>query len=347
MSANRNVLTPEALTMMDVIARTGSFAAAARGLGKVPSSLSYSERQLEDALDVLLFVRRSRQARLTAAGAELLLEGRHLLEQTDAVANRVERVATGWEAQLSIAVDDGVSTATALELCEAFFALEATAASNSIQGGASPRRSAGTRLALRTEALAGTWEAQVSGRADLALGVGTDRSIPIGIRMKELGPLCFVFANAIAIAPHHPLAAATAPLTDAERLQHRAVAVAASAQRLVPRTFNLLTGQDVLTVSDMRSKIEALLRGMGCGFVPEPLPRGPVAADRLVVKAVQRLSRGPVFGYAGRRSLDTPTDGRCKREPGLGLRWCLGQFESPATRHTLLERHAAARSGGA
>ena len=64
MSESRNVLTPEALLMMDVIARTGSFAAAARELGKVPSSLTYSVRQLEEALDVLLFDRRSRQARL-------------------------------------------------------------------------------------------------------------------------------------------------------------------------------------------------------------------------------------------------------------------------------------------
>ena len=64
----RNALTPDALVMMDTIARTGSFAAAARELGKVPSALTYSVRQLEDALDVLLFDRSSRQAQLTAAG---------------------------------------------------------------------------------------------------------------------------------------------------------------------------------------------------------------------------------------------------------------------------------------
>src|SRR6476619_2051260 len=124
MTEARNVLTPEALTMMDVIARTGSFAAAARELGKVPSSLTYSVRQLEEALDVLLFGRRSRQARLTAAGDELLSESRRLLEQMDAVANRVKRVATGWEAQLSVAVDGVISRATILEMCEAFYALE-------------------------------------------------------------------------------------------------------------------------------------------------------------------------------------------------------------------------------
>ena len=106
MSEARRALTPDALTMMDTIARSGSFAAAARELGKVPSALTYSVRQLEDALDVLLFDRSSRQATLTAAGKELLDEGRRLLEQMDAVANRVKRVATGWETQLTIAVDD-------------------------------------------------------------------------------------------------------------------------------------------------------------------------------------------------------------------------------------------------
>ena len=58
MTERRNVLTPEA-PMMDTIARTGSFAAAARELGKVPSALTYNVRQLEDALDVLLFDRSS------------------------------------------------------------------------------------------------------------------------------------------------------------------------------------------------------------------------------------------------------------------------------------------------
>ena len=79
MPAARNALTPEALAMVDAIARSGSFAAAARELGKVPSALTYSVRQLEEALDVLLFDRRSRQAEMTAAGKELLAEGRRLL----------------------------------------------------------------------------------------------------------------------------------------------------------------------------------------------------------------------------------------------------------------------------
>jgi DNA-binding transcriptional LysR family regulator len=338
MSRSRDVLTPEALEMLDVIARTGSFAAAAREIGKVPSALTYNVRQLEEALDVLLFDRRSRQAKLTAAGAELLSEGRRLLEQMEAVANRVRRVATGWESELTVAVDGVISHLTIFELCEAFYALDPDSA---VKGSgkhvlsASSAVGPGTRLRLRTEVLAGTWEALVTGQADLAIGVSTERLLPAGVQMKELGTMEFVFA----VAPHHPLAEATAPVSDAELMRHRAVAVADSAQRLAPVTVNLLPGQDVLTVGSVLGKIEAQLRCLGCGFVPEPLAREHIAAGRLVVKAVQRPLRTPRLGYAWRLpSGNTPGAAR-KPQLGLALRWWLEQLESPATRKALLERH--------
>jgi DNA-binding transcriptional LysR family regulator len=337
-------LTPDALAMMDVIARTGSFAAAARELGKVPSSLTYSVRQLEDALDVLLFDRRSRQARLTPAGTELLEEGRRLLEQMAAVANRVKRVAAGWETQLGIAVDGVLSRTTMFELCESFYALAATPVAGQRTGvratamthpPAADGSGPGTRLRLRTEVMSGTWEALLSGQADLAIGVGADRPAPPGVQLKELGSVAFVFA----VAPHHPLANATAPIGDAELLRHRAVAVADSAQRLAPLTVNLLPGQDVLTVGSMQLKIEAQLRCMGCGFVPEPLVREHLAAGRLVAPQVQRPPSVVRFGYAWKLPVtDTPGAAR-KPQLGLALRWWLAQLESPATRRALLERH--------
>ena len=348
MTDSRNVLTPDALLMMDVIARTGSFAAAARELGKVPSSLTYSVRQLEDALDVLLFDRRSRQARLTAAGHELLVEGRRLLAQMDAVANRVKRVATGWETQLSIAVDGVISRLTMFELCESFYALNPqNLASRDDATTHAPITSSGlggpgTRLRLRTEVMAGTWEALTSGQADLAIGVGTDRNPSADIHVKELGAMVFVFA----VAPHHPLAASTEPISDAELMRHRAVAVADSAQRLTPLTVNLLPGQDVLTVSSMQLKIEAQLRCMGCGFVPEPLVREHLAAGHLVVKPVQRAARAPLLAYAWRTpDASAPGAGR-KPQLGLALRWWLDQLESPTTRAALIERHCPAPLAG-
>jgi DNA-binding transcriptional LysR family regulator len=334
MNEPRSALTPDALAMMDTIARSGSFAAAARQLGKVPSALTYSVRQLEDALDVLLFDRRSRQAKLTAAGQELLDEGRRLLEQIDAVANRVKRVATGWETQLSIAVDGVISRTTLLELCEAFYACSATLSRAAQATRPLPLSVVppATRLRIRTEVLAGTWEALVTGQADLAIGVNANRELPSGITLKDLGPLPFVFA----VAPHHPLAAAS---DDAELIRHRAVAVADSAQRLTPITVNLLPGQDVLTVSDMQAKIDAQLRSLGCGYVPEAMARDHIAAGRLVVKSVQRTRPDARLGYAWRTPTGSGRGATKKAQLGLALRWWLEQLESPATRTALLERH--------
>jgi len=332
MSDRSHALTPDALAMIDTIARTGSFAAAARALGKVPSSLTYSVRQLEDALDVLLFDRRSRQARLTAAGEELLNEGRRLLVEIDAVANRVRRVATGWETQLTVACEDLVSRLTLFELCEAFYALDPQG-----KAGGAGRASGGpgTRLRLRTEVLAGTWEALVSGQADLAIGVGLDGAPPPGIAVEPLGELEFVFA----VAPEHPLAAATGPIGDAEVLRFRAVAVADSAQRLAPITVNLLPGQDVLTVSSMAAKVEALLRGLGCGYVPEPVVREHLRAGRLVVRPTLRPAHPVRLGYAWR--CNQAPDGR--RAPlGLALQWWLSQLASPTTQRALLDREPGA-----
>lgn len=324
-------LTPDALTMMDTIARTGSFAAAARELGKVPSALTYSVRQLEESLDVLLFDRSSRQAQLTAAGHALLDEGRRLLQEMSAVANRVRRIASGWESQLSISVEDVLSVPTIFELVEAFCGVRDGMPEPSATAS---ERGPATRLKLRTDVLAGTWEALISGQVDLAIGVTGRVGSAGGIEVRPLGDLPFVFC----VAPHHPLAGIGEPLEDAELVHHRAVAVADTAQRMTPMTVNLLPGQDVLTVPSMRSKLEALLRGLGCGYVPEPLARPHLEAGYLVRKATARGDSSAALFYAW----------RAERGPlGLGraLQWWLGQLESPMTRRALLERHAGPLDG--
>jgi DNA-binding transcriptional LysR family regulator len=305
---HREVLTPDALGLLQAVADTGSFAAAARQLGLVPSAVTYRVRQIEDALDVLLFDRSSRQARLTAAGHELLRSGEQLLQEIDAVANRVKRVATGWEAQLTIAVDTVVSCSTVMELAAAFYELAPT-----------------TRLRLRDEALSGTLEALTSGQADLALGVTVDPGNHAGIHGQLLGELSFVFA----VAPHHPLASAAEPLSDEVRMRHRAVAVADSTPRGSGLTFHLLHGQDVLTVPTMRAKLDAQVRGMGVGFLPEPIARPYIETGRLVARQVERPDRIARMSYAW----------RADAELGRGLQWWLKQLESPTTRQALLGRH--------
>jgi DNA-binding transcriptional LysR family regulator len=317
MPTARDVLTPDALAMLEAIAARGSFAAAARAANMVPSALTYRVRQIEDALDVLLFDRSSRQARLTEAGAELLREGKRLLADIDAVANRVKRVATGWEPQFTIAVDSIIDRVTVMELCTAFFALNPP-----------------TRLRLRAETLSGTLEALTSGQADLALGVAIDAGGSAGLQHEPLGIVKFVYA----VAPHHPLAALPEPLGDDVIRRHRAVAIADSVQRGGGVTLGLLPGQDVFTVATMPAKLDAQVRGMGAGFLPTCLAQPLIDTGRLVVKRVERAERQMPVHYVWRSN----DGGR-----GRALQWWLEQLKSRVTRAALLgERHTAVNADG-
>lgn len=307
----RDVLTPDALAMLQTVSDAGSFAAAARRLGMVPSALSYRVRQIEDALDVLLFDRSARQARLTEAGRELLREGARVLDEIDAIANRVRRVATGWESTLTLAVDGVINRTTVLELCERFFAL------------APP-----TRLRLRDEVLSGTLEALTSGQADLALGLLAPADGAADVLLQPLGEMRFIFV----VAPHHPLATAAEPVPDALLETHRAVAVADSTQRGSGVTHGLLAGQDVFTVPDIHAKLEAQLRGMGAGFLPESMARPYIASGRLVERRVERPERIHRINYAWRKPAGSP---------GKALQWWLEQLGGDRTRQALISRPVA------
>lgn len=311
----RDLITPEALALIRSVATQGSMAAAAREMGLVPSAVTYRVRQIEESLDVLLFDRSAKQARITPAGQELLQGGERVLQELDAVARRVQRVATGWEAQLTVSVDSLISRRTMLELCESFFSCGSD--------GSSPP----TRLRIQNETLSGTWHALLDGQADLAIGGVVEGITQAGIQAKDLGDVPFVFA----IAPHHPLAASPEPLSDVAIQQHRIVAVADSTRRKQSVTVGILPGQDVLTVSTMPDKLEAQLRGLGCGFVPHCIAAPYIETGRLVLKTTERMPRTPKVNYAWRK----PERG----ELGKALSWWLTQLSSVSTRKALLHRH--------
>ncbi|MGC4396222.1 LysR family transcriptional regulator [Hydrogenophaga sp. T2] len=306
----RSALSADNLALIEAVSRLGSMAAAARELGMVPSALTYRVRQIEDALDVLLFDRSARRAVLTPAGAELLRAGEYLLNELDAVAQRVKRVATGWEPQLTIAADALIARDTLFELCEAFYATGAP-----------------TQLRIRSETLSGTLEVLQNGLADLALGIAAQISSP-GLQSATLGSVSFVYA----VAPHHPLAAVEGSLSEQDIRPHRAVAVADSTQRGRGMSHNLLPGQDVLTVPTMHHKLEAQLRGLGSGFLPLPLAQPYIAAGRLVVKPVQQTERQIRVAYGWHST-------RVAGDSGRALRWWLDQLKHERTRDALLNRH--------
>ena len=172
-------LTLDALHVIDAIDRRGSFAGAAEELHRVPSAITYSVKQLEESLGLVLFDRGGHRAVLTEAGRELLSEGRRLLRAAADLECRVQQVARGWEAELRVAVDTLVGIGKLYRIVEEFY-----------------REATGTRLRLSEEVLGGTWDALASGRADLAIGASGDPPAGRNYTSRVLGRVQMVFAAA-------------------------------------------------------------------------------------------------------------------------------------------------------
>ena len=264
-------LSLDALAVLDAIERRGSFAAAAVELHRVPSAVTYQVQKLEQDLDVLLFDRRAHRARLTAAGRELLDSGRQLLEAAGSIEQRVRRIATGWEIELTVAVDAIIPWTRVWPIASAFYRhCESQAAAH-------------TRLRLTREVLGGAWDALAHRRADIVIGASGDPPPGGGYRTRVLAESVVLFA----VAPTHPLARAAEPISEATLASHRRVVAADSSRQLPARSVGIVTGQPTLTVPDLETKRVAHVLGLGCGFLPAHIAADDLAHGRLVAKRVE------------------------------------------------------------
>ncbi|WP_455218297.1 LysR family transcriptional regulator [Kaarinaea lacus] len=297
-------LTLDALTVLDAIDRKGSFAAAAEEIYRVPSAISYTVQKLEQDLDITIFDRSGHRASLTPAGRALLEEGRHLLRAARDLENHVKRISTGWEAELNIAVEAIISVEALLPLVKEFYS-----------------ENSGTRIQLRNEVLAGSWDALATGRADIIIGAVGD-GLPEGnYNSMPLGEITMVFV----VSPDHLLASHEEPVSSANIRKHRAVAIADSSLHLARRSSGLLTGQDVLTVPDMETKIQAQINGLGVGYIPEHLIRSEISEGKLVVKHVENeaIQREALIAWRSDHQ-------------GNALKWFRKKLEDPGIRLGLL-----------
>ncbi len=297
-------LSLDALQIVDAIDRGGSFAAAAKELFRVPSTISYSVSKLEEDLGVQVFVRSGPKVLLTAAGRALLLEGRSLLKAAQDLEHKVRRVACGWEIEFAIGMDLMFSPLLIADEIRAFYEVTDS-----------------TRLRTSQEALSGTWEALLDRRVDLLVGAAGEGPSGGGYVVEPIGSMQFVFA----VAPHHPLAAVLHPLGKDDLIAHRVITVADSARRLPARTVGLLLGQDTLTVPTLRCKFEFQLAGLGVGFLPERWARPAIEAGLLVQKEVVE-QRSPENFYMAWRA----------GEQGAALAWWVATLRQT----DLLERLA-------
>ena len=240
--------TIDQLATLDAIERTGTFAAAARELHKVPSAVSYLVRELESSLGLALFDRSRRRAELTAEGREILRLGRALLEQGSELQRRAMHLREGWEPELRVIVDGALPMAQ-LTRCLRRFADPEIA----------------TRLRVEVEYQEGVVDSFDNSDADLALclgfrGDGDER----GYDCVPLRPLRLL----LVAAPEHPLARGA--VNKDRKARHAELVVRDSSPRFSTRSKGSWEGQqNVVFLSDFHSKRAALLDAAGYGWIPE------------------------------------------------------------------------------
>lgn len=293
------MLNDDEIQLMEAIRQSGSLSRAAAALGRAPSTVSYTLRQIESRFDALLFDRRRYRLQLTAAGELLVREATRLRDDMQRLSRRVAQVAKGWEDRLCIVTDELIEFDSLLPVIRDFDALDS-----------------GVSLRITHEVLGGTWEALADGRADLVIGATNEPPALAGVQWRELGEMRWIYA----VAARHPLARAREPLDAEQMLAHRAVVVADTSRRSDGRAYGHRAGQATLAVPSMSAKIAAQRAGLGVGWLPEARVASLVKRGELIARQVA-VPREPNTLYVGWRA----GDGRALAwwlERLTDARWC-------------------------
>jgi DNA-binding transcriptional LysR family regulator len=294
--------TLDQLRVFQAVVDVGSFAGAARRLGRATSVISYSISNLEAQLGVLLFDRKStRKPQLTAAGRGILPETRTITNGVNALRAKVRSLRQEIEAEISLVLDVMLPAARVVDALKAFRAEFPTVS-----------------LRLYVEALGAVRQMVLDGRAAIGICGALDEAVAgierIGVGSVEWIPVA---------APDHPLSLAGRNAPGAGRDHIQLV--------LTDRT-PLTHGQDFGVIgtrnwrlADLGSKHILLKEGIGWGYMPEPMVREDIEGGRLVLLDMPELRRGSLRLYAIYRT-DTP--------PGRAGSWLISRFEAQAASAT-------------
>ncbi len=245
----------DAVEALDAVVQSGSVARAAERLHKVPSAVSYQIRRLEEQLELALLDRSGYRLRLSAAGEAVLAEGRQLLACARQMEALARQFAQGWEARLAVIVDG-------LLPLEPTLAAFRTLAEEGVP----------TRLQLKVEYQRGVQACFDREQADLM--IVKDFDARPGLRSEPLPEVECV----LCVASTHPLAQLPrATLQDLRR--HVELSVQDSSGH--PDDPHGFGGERVYFLSGFDAKRQALLMGLGYGWMPLSLIRADLRRGRL------------------------------------------------------------------
>ncbi|MDT8869773.1 DNA-binding transcriptional activator PunR [Vibrio fluvialis] len=256
------MFSKSSLELLDTVARLGSFTAAADVLHKVPSAISYSVRQVETELGVVLFRRLPRKVALTPAGELFMQEARSLLRQMEELKAQTRRAAHGWQKTLKVTLDNVVKLDRMKPLVEDFY-----------------RTFEFAELQINMEVFNGSWEAISQGRADIVIGATS--AVPVGgdFEVRDMGILDWAFV----MSPAHPCVREQV-LTEEFVSQFPAICLDDTSSVLPKRHTGHYPQQRRLLLPNWYSAIECLKNGVGVGYMPRHMAQPLLASGQLVEK---------------------------------------------------------------
>ncbi|MBO9651892.1 MAG: LysR family transcriptional regulator [Variovorax sp.] len=264
----------------------GSFSAAARSLGRVPSAVSMAVANLEAELNLQLFDRSGREPQPTAVARSLEPQARLLASQLKQLQVQALALTQGLEDRLTLAIAPELLAApwsgALAALAQEYPLLE-------VEVLAAPQADA---LALLH-----------SGRAQLAL-VFERPSLDGREGFQEVANDTMVAV----MAPDHPvLAAAGGRLREAHLTTTRQIVVAG--RDLATSDPRFVFARHVWRTDNALAALSLITAGLGWGWLPRNFARPHVAAGALIEIPFENLSNG----------LDLWVDVVWSRERPLGL----------------------------
>jgi DNA-binding transcriptional LysR family regulator len=253
---------------LDALAQHGTFVAAARALHKGHTAVLYAVQSLERQTGLVLLDRRGYRTRLSAEGERVLAHCRRLLEAEAELLVACAELKTGWEPALRV-VFDGIFPAEGL--LRTVGALRAAGAN--------------TRFHISAEFLTGVEETFEREGAQLMVSL-------LPPRLGGLSAIHLPDLRAFLVAHReHPLARTRrrAPLREEDLAAHLLLTVRGSDPRLQMST-GALEGRSTVHLNSFAAKKEAILQGLGFGWLPEHLVAAELRRKELKVLPLERGS---------------------------------------------------------
>lgn len=238
-------LSLDQLRVFRQVAEAGSFTAAAERLNRAQSAVSYAVSTLEGQLGIELFDRSAYRPKLTRAGASLLKDAADVLDRADRLLARAQGLGAGLEHELAIALDVMFPQDVFVAILREF------------QG-----RFPTVDVRIHTDILGAIPERLLEGGSQIGITCSLPR-VPEGLTGYAMPPISLIPVA----SPDHPLARISRPLADAELHDHVQLVVTDRSRRTEGRDFSVYSAR-TWRLSDLWTKHQFLLEGMGWGFLP-------------------------------------------------------------------------------